>query len=287
MKKYVLIFTIIIVFITFLTSVTGFYSSPKLTVNSFVNVKGENVNLVGNGIYKNNPVYFTTAAIGFDAVRLFVSLPILIIAFLFYLRGSLSSGIIMAGILLSYFYQYFEFVMAFSYNTMFLLYTSGFSLSLITAIILIIILQKQYTTKNIEKHFPVKTIAIFLITAGFLLLLKCLGETFSSLLGGIQPEHTIGQHTLWDQAMDMGLIFPYCFIIGVLLLRKNVYAYLLSAVGLIFFANLVLSVIIGELYSSNYTGSFNFFGVILFSILECISLLLVIKVMFVFKKCGN
>jgi len=269
---------------TLVTSMTGFRSLKNMKFEK-IEKSGDFVPLVSSGIYKGNPLYFTTAAIGFDAVRLFISLPILILAFIFYLRGSLKASIILAGILFNYFYQYFEFVMAFTYNRMFLLYTLNFSLSFITGSMLIISISKALTnSKKFQERFPVKTIAGFLITGGFLLLLKCLGETGNSLIGGIQPHTMIGQHTLWDQAMDIGIIFPFCLITGILLLKRISFSYLISVSGLIFFANLTMSVIIGEIISSRFTGILNIPGIIVFSILEILSIIFILRVIGVGKS---
>ncbi len=283
MRNIIIIFTIIISLLTLVTSMTGFRSLENLKSEK-TEKSGNIITLVSNGIYKGNPLYFTTGAIGFDAVRLFISLPILILAFIFYLRGSLKAGMILAGILFNYFYQYFEFVMAFTYNRMFLLYALNFSLSFITgSMLLISISNALINSKKFQERFPVKTIAVFLITGGFLLLLKCLGETGNSLIGGIQPHTMIGQHTLWDQAMDIGIIFPFCLITGILLLKRISFSYLISVSGLIFFANLTMSVIIGEIISSRFTGILNIPGIIVFSILEILSIILLLRVIGVGK----
>ncbi|HBI36085.1 MAG: hypothetical protein A2355_12820 [Spirochaetes bacterium RIFOXYB1_FULL_32_8] len=284
MKSFIITFILVISLMTLAASMTGFTSLKNLK-SERIEKNGDIVTLVSNGIYKGNPLYFTTAAIGFDTVRLFISLPILIFAFIFYLRGSLKAGMILAGILFNYFYQYFEFVMAFTYNRMFLLYTLNFSLSFITgSMLLISISNALIKSKKFQERFPVKTIAVFLITGGFLLLLKCLGETGNSLIGGVQPHTMIGQHTLWDQAMDIGIIFPFCLITGILLLKRVFFSYLMSISGLIFFANLTMSVIIGEIISSRFTGILNIPGIIVFSILEMLSIIFILRVIGVGKS---
>jgi hypothetical protein len=76
-----------------------------------------------------------------------------------------------------------------------------------------------------------------------MLLVKCLGEILPSLGSSAMPAVATGYYTLVDQALDIGLMTPFCVVTGVLLLKRENLGYLLSASSLIVFLTVGLSVI--------------------------------------------
>jgi hypothetical protein len=88
-----------------------------------------------------------------------------------------------------------------------------------------------------------------------LLLFKCLGEIAPTIPTGKLPEATQGYFNLFDQALDLGILVPFSIIVGILLLKRNIYGYLLSTASLILFINLGLSVTLGQIVLGITSGN--------------------------------
>src|SRR5262249_53106581 len=115
-----------------------------------------------------------------------------------------------------------------AYNSLFLVYVALFSLSLWTLILVVTRVDGTEVREAIGDRFPVRTTAGFSFALGGILLLKCLGEILPGLGSGAMPIGMVGYYTLVDQALDIGLLAPFCVVIGVLLLRHESLGYLLA-----------------------------------------------------------
>jgi len=62
---------------------------------------------------------------------------------------------------------------------------------------------------------------------------------------GVLKKQFSGYFNLFDQFMDIGIIIPFVIFVGVFLLKRNVYGFPFSSVGLILFLNIGLSVVAG------------------------------------------
>jgi len=127
---------------------------------------------------------------------------------------------------------------------------------------------------SIWERFPVRVVAGFSFAVGGLLLLKCLGEIVPTLGSSNMPANATGYYTLVDQALDLGLLVPFCILTGVLLLKRDSLGYLLSSSSLIIFVTIGLSVIAGEILLGKSIGQINITGVTIFIIFVCIAIAL-------------
>ena len=60
--------------------------------------------------------------IAWDAVRVFFAVPLFIITFVFYLRGSLRGTLLFIGMVANFFYQYLLWAIGWAFNPHFLIY---------------------------------------------------------------------------------------------------------------------------------------------------------------------
>lgn len=94
---------------------------------SFSTVYGDTVEIYGQGIYRHDTSFVAALFKGTDVITLFVSLPLLLVGYLSYRRGSLRGSIFMIGMLLYFLYIGVTYTFSVIFNSLFLIYTALFS----------------------------------------------------------------------------------------------------------------------------------------------------------------
>jgi hypothetical protein len=183
------------------------------------------------------------------------------------------------GSLASFLYQYLLWTFGWTYNSLFLVYVVLFSLSLWTLILVLTRTDGAKVREAVGDRFPVRTTAGFSFALGGILLLKCLGEIVPGLGSGVMPAGMVGYYTLVDQALDIGLLTPFCAVVGVLLLRRESLGYLLSSSVLILILSVGLSVVAGEITLGLSIGRMNVVGIAVFSLFILAALCLLVAVL--------
>ena len=125
----------------------------------FTTLHGQQVQIYGQGLYRyDTPI----SAIGFmmaDVVTLVLAIPLSVIALLRYRHGSLRGGILLAGVLAYFLYNYSSVALGGAYNNFFLLYVALLA----------------FDIAALPGHFsaalPRRGIGIYLIVSGVILLL--------------------------------------------------------------------------------------------------------------------
>jgi hypothetical protein len=130
----------------------------------------------------------------------------------------------------------------------------------------------------------VVTTATFSFAVGTMLLLKCLGETLPGLPSGVMPAAMAGYYTMVDQALDLGLLTPFCAVVGVLLLKRDALGYLLSGTSLVLFLSVGLSVVAGEVMLALSAGYVNARGIGVFAAFLTAALVLLVWVLASMKR---
>lgn len=203
------------------------------------NVRGQTVEIYGQGLYKSDSLFSAAGFRGTDLVTLAAAVPLLIYAILSYQRGSLRGGLLLAAAL-SY-CLYYAASMAFGafYNILLLVYTAALGVSLNAFILTVLAVDRQTLTRRIAETMPRKAIGWFLIASGVIVAMVWLSGIIPSLLSGEAPDVAGHYTTIITYPLDLGLIAPYAVIVGVLVLRR-------APIGFIFAAPmLVLCALIG------------------------------------------
>jgi len=192
-----------------------------------------------------------------DIVRLVFGIPLLIMSFIFYLKSSFKATMIFTGILFSFVYQSLLWAIGWHFNALFLVYTFTFTLCLISLFLVVFSFDGNKLGKAINKNFPVRMVSIFLFFIAGMLFLKCTGEILPMLSDGELKEPFIGYYNLFDQFIDLGIIVPFVVCCGILLLKRTIYGFLFSTVGLILMLNIGISVIAGQAILGVMTNTFS------------------------------
>ena len=284
MRKLIATFILLILLLALTASLAGAFAYGHNDYRSFTTARNEMVQVQYAGIYRYSVQALVTSGIPWDFVRLLVGIPLLLISFVFYLRGSVRGTVVLIGCVASFLYQYLLWTFDWAYNSLFLVYVALFSLSLWTSVFVVVGVDRLQIQAAIKEHFPVRTMAVFSFAVGGLLFLKCLGEIMPSISSGTMPAGATGYYTLVDQALDLGLLTPFCVLTGVLLLRRNWLGYLLFSSLLIILISVGLSVIAGEIMLGTSIGRINIVGVAVFSLFVMVALTLLVRVLVNIKR---
>ena len=280
MKKLILIFTILIIALSVISSVVGVLNYRTLNFESFITAGGKQVEILSEGIYKFNVKPWVLSGMPWDIARLALGIPLLILTFVFYLKGSLKATMIFIGVLFSFFYQSLLWAIGWHFNALFLVYTFTFAFSLVTLFLVVLSFDINRIEHAINKSFPVRTVAIFLFFIAGMLFFKCMGEIMPMLSTGVLKEPFNGYYNLFDQFLDIGIFVPFTIFVGVLMLRRNAYGFLFSTVALILVLNIGISVVTGQSISGVMTNTFSdqLPGIAVFSVFMFVDTFILLKI---------
>lgn len=213
---------------------------------SFTTLHGQTVQMYGQGIYQNESYFKAPISRGTDTVALFVSLPLLVLSFALYHRGSLRGGILLIGLLSFFLYYGFSQTFSAAFNSLFLVYTALFSASFFAFVYALTAVDPQSFSGYFSPHGPRRGTAVFMFVTGLGVLVIWLSEIIGPLTQGQVPAEALGPYTtMVTHAVDMGIIAPTAFLTGVYLLRRVPIGYLLAAPMLIL-CTLIGAVVIAQ-----------------------------------------
>jgi hypothetical protein len=200
---------------------------------TFTTVRGETVQMYGQGLYHFETVRDGTGWKGADWFVLVAAVPLLLLFTRLYGRGSLRGGLLLTGTLAYFLYNGLSMTFGYAYNHLFLVYVAQMSASFFAFVLAFNSFDRQTLPTYFSERLPRRGIAAFLFAVGgSLLLVWGVLDILPALLQGKAPALT-GHTTLPTHALDMGVIAPVAFLAGGLLLRRAPLGYLLAAILLI------------------------------------------------------
>jgi hypothetical protein len=217
---------------------------------AFTTLRGQVVQIAGQGLYRYDSIATAAQARGQDVVTLFLGIPLLVFALWLARRGSLRGQVLLTGTLGYFLYTYMSMAFLAAYNPLFLVYVALFSSSLFAFVQALTSIDRHLLPAHFSAHLPRRSIAVFFFTVGGFLLLMWVGLIVPPLLEGHAPLALESTTTLVIQAMDLGILVPVAVMTGVLLLRRAPLGYLLASVLLIKFftyGTAVTAMAVGEL----------------------------------------
>jgi hypothetical protein len=226
--------SLIIVLALVVTSI-GLFWQDEGDPFSFTTLRGDTVSIDGTGLYRYDT---TLMAMGFkagDAVTLILGIPALIFSVLRYRRGSVKGGLLLAGTLAYFLYNYASIALGAAYNHLFLVYVVLMSASLFGLILTLMSFDLAMLTAHFSDRLTHRNIGIYEIVSGrVLLLIWPVLSIIPALVEGKAPPEVWSYTTVITYAIDMGIVAPALIAAGVMLLHRNPLGYLLSSILLVF-----------------------------------------------------
>jgi hypothetical protein len=203
---------------------------------TFTSLRGQAVQMDGQGLYRNDTLFTAGSFRGTDAITLFIAVPLLVAAFMVYRRGSLQGQLMLLSVLSWFLYNGASMSLGAAYNSFFLAYIILFSASLFAFIMVFSSIDLAALSARLSPGVPRRGLAIFLFIAGLAPLGLWLSDILSSLAQGKAPELVASYTTMITYVLDLGVIVPVVFLAGVLVLRRSSLGYLLALIMLVLLA---------------------------------------------------
>jgi hypothetical protein len=186
-------------------------------------------------LYRYDTAIGATGFTAGDVITLFLALPILVISFLAYRRGSLKGGLFLTGALAYFLYTYTSLGFGAAYNNLFLAYIIIFSAGLFGLILALISFDVQTLPSHFGVSLPRKGIGIFLIVSGIILSIIWLAlSIIPALLANKAAPEAYYYTTFITGIVDIGMVAPALILGGVLIRRGTPFGYLLASTMLTF-----------------------------------------------------
>ena len=228
----------------------GLFSQGGSGPFPFTTVYGDTVEIYGQGIYSHDASFYAALFKGTDAITLFLGIPLLMVSYLYYRRGSLRGSLFMIGVLTYFLYIGVTYTFSVVFNSLFLVYVALFSASLFATMIAL-------TTFDIhalaDYDASTRGMAIFMFIAGLGTLLLWLSDVIDPLLSGRAPTHLGPYTTMFTHGFDSAVITPAAVITGIYLWRQERFGRLLVA-PLLILCTLIGVVVIAQTVSQTMAG---------------------------------
>lgn len=243
-RRSISFLTLIVIALSIVASAAGLFSGSRVEIEGkapvYTSIRGEQIELYGSGIYKDDSLSAASQAIAQDGVTLFVGVPLLLISLLMSLRGRSRGRLLLAGMLGYFTYTYGSYSFMAMYNNLFLVYVMLFSAGLFAFILVFRSLERDGV--SFSTQLPARSIGFILLLIAFLIIMLWLGRIAGAWQQGAMPEGLEHYSTLVIQAMDLAVLLPVMVLTGVLLIRRQSFGYLLAAVVLVKTATLLTSI---------------------------------------------
>ena len=213
----------------------GLFYPNEGSLFSFTAVRGETVQIWGQGWYRyDTPIGALSFKAG-DLITLFLAIPVLIVSFVLYRQGSLRGGLLLTGALSYFLYTYISLGFGATYNNLFLVYILLFSTSLFGLILALMSFDVQALPIHFAETLPRRAIGIFLVISGIILsLIWIVLSILPALLQSKAPPEAYFYTTFMTGIVDIGIVAPALIIAGVLILRRIPLGDLLASTMLVF-----------------------------------------------------
>jgi hypothetical protein len=215
---------------------------------SFSTLRGQAVQIFGQGLYRYDTLFFGANFKGQDAVVLFLGVPLLIVSILLFQRGSVGGQLLLAGTLGYFLYVYASMALGASYNRLFLLYIVIFSASLYAFVQVFSSVDLDLIASQIPGGLPRRGLAIFMFASGLVTLVVWGAPLVTALINGGPPDRMDSYTTMVTYALDLAIITPATFLCGVLVLRGDPLGYVIAAPLLTLIVLLAPQIIVSTIF---------------------------------------
>lgn len=195
---------------------------------SFTTLRGETVELYGEGLYRHDTIFRAGANRGSDVVTLLLGVPLLLLSLRLHRRASLRGTLLLTGALTWFLYLYSSLALGAAYNGLFLVYVALLSASLGALVLTFMSLDAEGVRASFAGRLPHRRIGLFLLACGVVTAGAWLAPLVASLAQGEPPGLLESYATMVTDALDLAVITPACIVAGVLLLRRNPTGYLVG-----------------------------------------------------------
>ncbi len=215
----------------FTASVTAIVLEDGGRPYSFTSQLGEDVQIYGgSGLYQHDNTFKAIGFRSFDWVSLAIVLPLFVAGLYLYRRGQLKGQLLVAALYTYLAYIYLIGVMGNAFNAMFLVWTAIFSIGLLGLGLTLADMDIASLPGELEGHFPRRSVSIYVLIVGLVLLAQYLAEIISAYATGKPPASLDHYTTLELAAVELAIMVPLHILGGILLWQRKAWGYLIGTV---------------------------------------------------------
>lgn len=228
-SRAVLILAALIVALALVATTTGLFRGGGPGEHTVTSVRGEAVELYGEGIYRYDTVFAGAGNRGTDTITLALGLPTLLASSILYWRGSLRAGLVLIGTVSYFLYVYSSYSLgATAYNDLFLVYVALFAATLYALAWLFYDVNVSALGRHFQPGIPCRGPAWLMFIGGIVLLVVWGLPVVTSLINDDIPTYLDTYTTLVTYALDLAVLMPATFLAWWLLLRRRPLGYLIA-----------------------------------------------------------
>ncbi len=229
-KKAIITLVICVAVLATLSSLVGVFSNEGVEPYEFESVYGKTVEIFGSGVYKRDSLTYVIQGRAQDAIIAAIGVPILLISLYFAQKNLLKGKLLLTGMLTFFLYTYMGYTFLWIYNYLFLVYIALMSSSFFALALSIMSIDLDELKVAFNEKLPIKLLAGFQIVLGIFIGMLWLGRILPAVINNTVPVDLDHYSSLVIQGLDLGFIVPLAFLSAILLLRRNVFGYLLSSI---------------------------------------------------------
>ena len=219
-SRAVLLLSLLIIALAAAAAGVGLFWSGPDGPETFTTVRGNVIEMYGDGLYRHDSLFTGAAYKGQDAVTLLLGVPLLAFSLWLYRRGSWRGGLLLVGTLAYFLYVYATMAFGAAFNELFPVYVTLLSASLFAFVTAFASLDHRALQARISTDMPRRFPAIFLIASGVVTLGVWLMMVLDALNGDTAATLK-SSTTMVTHALDIGVITPAAILAGILIWRRR------------------------------------------------------------------
>ena len=253
-QKALISLVLIIAVLASVAAAVGILSNEGPGGYEYESIRGETVRIYGQGIYQHMTADVAIQGIAQDYITLFAAVPLLLIALFFSRMGSLRGRFLLAGTLFYFLVTYLFYLTMGMYNFLFLVYAvllccSFFALFLVLTELNLPDLGDLFTSDKAARYA-----GGYLIFSAYSVAFLWLSIIMPPLLDGtLFPKSLEHYTTLIVQGLNLGLLLPVSFIVGLMLFRRQRVGYLFG-LPYVVFLSLMMSALTAKILAMALNG---------------------------------
>ena len=271
-QGWINILSICIIILSGIASLIGILSSDGNGQYQYESIRGNSITIYGRGIYKHMSAEVAPQGIAQDVITLFLAIPLLLISLLLTSKKSVRGRFLLAGTLGYFLVTYLFYTTMGMYNYLFLVYVGLLACSFFAFLLTLF----EFDLSSIKSHFksntPVKFTGGFLIFNSIAIAFLWLSIVVSPLLdGSIYPVQLEHYTTLIVQGLDLGLLLPSAFVIGIMLIKEKGFGYLFGPIYFVFLS-ILMTALVAKLIGMSIVGANVFPAIIIIPLIDIVSI---------------
>jgi len=208
----------------------GLFYHPDVPPIRTESLRGQSATFVAAGPYRYNPVFFAREGAVWDAVNLFLALPLLVLSALFALRDNLRGRLLLGGMLAYFWYVYLGTALMNAFNDLFLVYVGIVALCAVAFVQNAARIDVDRVRAACADRFPRRILIGYSLGIAAVLVGLWTSRVAAVMRTGMFPPEYAGINTLGSQALDLGLLVPLALSTAVLLGKRSPWGYYLASI---------------------------------------------------------